>query len=92
MLELKVLNLASRLYRGVLGLTLRTLNLKDKSALRKYKGQIADAGDMRQWAVKLIDEAEHREFLANTSYDKRSRAITAAYNEIENAMDDFGSR
>lgn len=89
MLELKIINAINRLYRGCITLGLRSLNRKDKAALREYNRNMTVATDYRNIAFDLRTRAEKIEDSANTQYGRKQRAINAAYNTLQNARDDL---
>lgn len=88
MLELKIIKAANRIYRGVIRLSLRSVNMRDKRALKNLDSKLDQAKRARIFAAQLHTEADNIEDTAHVNYSRKQRNINSAYNLLENALDD----
>lgn len=89
MLELKIIKGVNRIYRGIVRLGLRSVNARDKRALRKLDASLDHAQDTRDLARKLRREADVIEDTAHLDYSIKQRQINSAHNLLSNALDDL---
>lgn len=88
MLELQIIKGVNRIYRSVVRLGLRSVNARDKRALRALDASLEHAQDTRDLARKLRQEADVIEDTAHLDYAIKQRQINSAHNVLSNALDD----
>lgn len=85
MLELRIAEIASRVYIGIIRLCMRSVNARDKWALRKLDAQLRTADKYAAMAQEYDYEAQTIETDANAAYDRTKRKIDAAYNLLRSS-------
>lgn len=88
MLEHKIVKLANGMYRAVIRLSLRSVNARDKRALKALDKAAVTADHYREAALNLREQASKLEDESNANYSIKSRQIMASYNALQNALDD----
>lgn len=89
MLELKLVNGLARLYRAGLRLSLKSLNARDKAALKKYNRQLEYSTELHQFSLDVARESEAVADKANAEYGAKQRLINDNYNHLANRLDDI---
>lgn len=92
MFEIKIVNGLARLHSAGIRLALRSLNKRDRLAVRKYHKQIDLSDRLLKTADDVRREAAVIEERANAGLDKAARVITAAVNELNNRLDDLEAK
>lgn len=92
MYELKLARAAAVLYRSVLNLSIKLVNIRDKRNVKKYHARVNHAEMQERMAQALWDDAATERDLANADLNVQSRAATEALNLLENAADDISLR
>lgn len=95
MFELTLAKAANRLYRGVVRLSLNSVNLRDKVNLKVLNRRLSKAEQKHETAEDLVEAASRLHNQADEDADKchaqygaKLRQINSAYHTLENALDD----
>lgn len=84
MLELKIIAGLEKLTQTAIRLSLKSLNRRDEKALKRFNAETRLADGLRDAAGDLFLLASKKDDEANSTYGRKQREITAAYNYLQN--------
>lgn len=88
MLQLKIARASAKLYRGILAISLRSVDKADARNLASLDRKMAFANKLREGAMLVMAQSRDIEVNSNKEYDVNSRKITSAHNELSNLLQD----
>ena len=89
MFEQKLINAAEKLHKKVLGFALKSLNKKMERVEQKMNDVEANAVELRQKALDILDQADRMVQNSFGVLTNDTLAIVALTNEIDNRIDDL---
>lgn len=88
MLEVKIIRALNAVYRGAIRLAMKSVDFRDRVALKKLDCRLERAQVMCDIADRLRRQAPVLEQKAHDQYAEKAVGINESYNTLANALDD----